>query len=152
MASKKSQLKKRRQLWGAKKRLLNTMQSETTFFGRAQKLVEQHSACYSQWEKTQSRHDEAQKDIQNQKRSAGCVFAAGFGGKTAAVGTNSKHRPFRGSKSMSLDVFKDMITVQLKNAADVGCQYYSQHHAKDMLHIMFELERATFWRQNFCNC
>ena len=50
---------------------------------------------------------------------------------------------------MSLDIFEDIITVQLKNGADVGCQYYSQHHAKDMLHIMFELERATLMEAKF---
>ena len=50
-------------------------------------------------------------------------------------------------KSFGLDAFENLVVLQLQNGADMGTQYYSPQHTKELMSIISEIEKKDL-REN----
>jgi hypothetical protein len=92
-----------------------------------------HAAAYEFWKNTKA--DESGKTIAG-LQTLDVFVNAGTAAKQKQIARLANTAHLLAKRSLSLDVFEDLITVQLQNGCDMGCQYYSHQSLKELLCIM----------------
>ena len=105
-------------------------------------LVKEHLNCHNQWKRARQMEESKREETKKSSDQVLDVFIQqGLQQKLQQVTRLCNTAHCVAKKSFGLDAFEDLVVLQLQNGADMGTQYYSPHHTKELMSIISEIEK-----------